>query len=382
MNDIGPPPRKPEKPAVQKQPATQTTAQPQALPPFQPQTPLTIKKSRRVKWWLISVLVVVGLAVIVGAVGFFWYRAQLAPVSNQESKVRITVAQGDGTAEVADMLQEKGVVRSSFAMQIFMRLHNLNSIKAGSYLFSANQTTAEIVQWLNEGKIDTFKVTILPGKMLSDIKQGLVKDGFESAAIDAAFAKKYDHPLLKDKPADANLEGYIFPETYFMTADATPEDVLVRSFDEFEKHLQADGLRDKLASLGFNTHQAITLASIVSGEATGYTDRQQIAQVFERRLDIDMVLGSDVTYMYAAKVLGVEPSPILDSPYNTRIHGGLPPGAISNFNLDALKAVANPAAGTYLYFVAGDDGTVHYSYTADQHQVNISRYCQVECFSN
>lgn len=92
-----------------------------------------------------------------------------------------------------------------------------------------------------------------------------------------------------------------------------------------------------------------------------------------------MPLGSDVTYHYAADKLGVEPSPSLESPYNTRIHKGLPPGPIATPGLSALMAVADPASGDYLYFLSGDDDKTYYAKTEQEHQANIENHCKIKC---
>ncbi len=101
--------------------------------------------------------------------------------------------------------------------------------------------------------------------------------------------------------------------------------------------------------------------------------------MFYNRLKHNLPLGSDVTFIYAARQLGVTPSPDLNSPYNTRIHKGLPPGPISNMTISALEAVAHPAPGNYLFFVAGDDGTIHFARTAQEHEQNIQKYCHNLC---
>lgn len=92
-----------------------------------------------------------------------------------------------------------------------------------------------------------------------------------------------------------------------------------------------------------------------------------------------MPLGSDVTYHYAAQILGVPATPTLDSPYNTRIYPGLPPGPIATPGLSALEAVANPASGDYLYFLSGDDGKTYYATTEQEHEANIANYCKIKC---
>jgi UPF0755 protein len=347
------------------------------LPP--PSLKLPRKKSRKWLWWLMIPAVIVVLAIVAAVSAIAWYNDALQPKSAISATKTISVESGATIDQVGKELEDKGIVKSAAALTLYMKINNKAVIKTGTYLFAPNQSVAEIVSWLNDGRVGTHKVTILPGKTLKEIRQGLIDGGFQAADVDLAFKKKYSHPLLADKPAEATLEGYIFPETYFVTADSTADQLLVRSFDEFQSRIESQNLKAALAARGFTLYQGITLASIVGREVTNSTDQHQVAQVFETRLERGMMLGSDVTYHYAADMLGVPISADINSPYNTRIHTGLPPGPIANFNFGALEAVASPSAGDYLYFVAGDDGVTHYSKTFEEHQRNIQKYCQKLC---
>lgn len=336
------------------------------------------KKSR--KWLFIAVpLVVVALLVTAAAAAWGWYSEALTAKSNDETPVSLEVETGASIEQVGQELEEKGVIKSSLAFSIYMKLSDKNVIKTGSYLFAPNQSVQEIVNWLNEGRVSTRRVTILPGQTLKQIRETLVKDGFTQEAVEAAFAKTYNHAVLEGKPASATLEGYMYPETYFVTLNSSPEELITRSLDEFKRVIDENGLKEKLSAQGFNLYEGITLASIIAKEVTNADDQKQVSQVFQTRLERGMMLGSDVTYHYAADMLGVARAVNLDSPYNTRIHTGLPPGPIGNFNLPALTAVAQPASGDYLYFVAGDDGVTHYSRTFEEHEENIQKYCQKLC---
>jgi UPF0755 protein len=403
MNDVTPPPRgklpRPsERPNVRMQgvrsapqpvvpertkqvPTEPDPSQPLALP--QAETPQQIvfpRQGRRwLKWLLIIVAVLVVLLAIAGFVGYSWYQDALQARSNSSESIKITVESGETADAVATKLEEKGVIKSAFATQIYVKLNGKGNIKAGSYLFSPNQTPSEIIQWLNDGRVDTFKVTIVPGQTLAEIKKELQKYEYAAQEIDAAFAKQYEHPLLADKPANATLEGYIYPETYFVTSDTSVEQLLTASFDEFEKQITAKNLRATVKQRGFNLFQGIILASIIEKEVTKEPDQRQVAQVFEKRLNDGMALGSDVTYHFAAELLGIAPNPNIDSPYNTRKFPGLPPGPIANFHLSALEAVGNPASGDYLFFVAGDDGVTYFARTNAEHDANVQKHCQKLC---
>lgn len=335
---------------------------------------------RKWLWWLVGVTGMLLLIVGVLVAGFLWYTAALQPLASSPSRIRIVISSGETADIIGKKLETQHVIKSATAFGWYVRQQNeLNDLKAGTYLLSPTQSVQEITQLLVEGKVDTYNVTILPGQTLAQIKQSLIKDGFAATDVDKAFAKKYDSPLLADKPASATLEGYIFPETYQITSETTVEQLLEETFAEFYSRIQKANLQTELSGKGFSLYQAITLASIVQLEANTSTDRQQVAQVFELRLQRDMELGSDVTYMYAAKQLGVAASPDLDSPYNTRKYKGLPPGPIATITMDSLDAVAHPAAGDYLYFIVGDNGQLHFAHTEAEHQQNISLYCQQLC---
>ena len=332
------------------------------------------------RWfWRIALLVVV---LLVGAAlsVWFWYQSALQPLASVQQRIRVNIAQGATADDIGQLLERQHVIKSHLAFSWYTRLQGKrNLLQAGTYLFSPTQPVTQIIDWLVAGKVDTFNVTILPGQTLAQIKARLVNDGFSASEIDAAFAQAYDSPLLAQKPAGMSLEGYIYPDTYQVNSDTTPEQLLKRSFDEFYTQIQTAGLTQALQARGFNLHQAITLASIVQLEANTPEDRRQIAQVFEKRLSLNMMLGSDVTFIYAAKLTGQPATPDLDSPYNTRKYKGLPPGPIATITLDALTAVANPAPGDYLYFVAGDDGAIHYAMTIDEHNANVAKYCIKLC---
>lgn len=354
-----------------------------ALPtPQKPKKSLALKPKKRRLWiyWLVGVLIVFAL---IGAATGGWYAYNLSPRDSQAARTKVSLPKGAGANQIAEILKDNNLIRSTAAFRVYLELtHTKDKLLAGSYRLSASQSVQQIVDDLVKGRTDAFNVTIGPGLTLTDIKKVLQKSGFSGGEIDQAFAKQYNHPLLATKPPGVNLEGYIYPETYQVDGDTTVESLLLRTFDQFEKVLAQNNLPAQLQARGLTLHQGITLASIVQKEASNPDDQTKVAQVFETRLAAGGNLGSDVTYIYAAKLLGVEPSVNLDSPYNTRLHPGLPPGAIANFNLSALTAVAKPASTNYLYFVAGDDGTTHFAKTLDEHQQNIKKYCHTLCANN
>lgn len=324
---------------------------------------------------LASVLIVSLLVSVV------WYQQNLQPLKPGSSqKILFEVEKGDGTTAIADSLEEAGIIRSSTAMVLYLKLSSQPvNLQAGTYAISPGLSIAEVAELIESGKTTALKVTILPGLTLKEIKKSLLKYGYTNGDIDAALKADYDSPLLADKPNDADLEGYIFPETFEMHADDDVKKLFERSFDTLYARLQKDGLIAKYKAHGLNIHEALTLASIIQQEASAAEDQPQIAQVFLKRLKEGTKLESDVTFHYGAEKLGVKPNVSLQSPYNTRLVGGLPPTPISNMNYSALHAIAYPAPGDYLFFIAGDDLNIYYAKTLEQHQNNIDKYCHKLC---
>ena len=261
---------------------------------------------------------------------------------------------------------------------------------------SPTESTQDIVKQLVSGKVAAFDLTFYPGATLVDktnkadkkkvdVTTILKRAGYSETEIKIALAKTYTHPLFATKPSSADLEGYVYGQTYNF-GDGTPvEAILTRTFDEFYAQVQKNNLVDGFKKQGLSLYEGITLASIIQREVSSSDanvpsdDQKQVAQIFFLRLKEGVSLGSDVTYHYAADKRGVARDSTLDDPYNTRIHIGLPPGPISAPGLGALLAVANPAPGNYVFFISGDDNKTYFAHTNEEHQKNVKNHCAIKC---
>ncbi len=341
---------------------------------------LLFKKKRLI----IALLAVIAFFVVAAVSLLGWFYILLQPPFESGVQKRVTIEQGQSLSAVAEQLKQQGLIKNPIAFQLYTRLRGVQgNLQAGTYALSPTSSVQEIVTSLVEGRVKTFTITIYPGNTLAELSTTLVKEyGFDKQAVEVAFNKKYDHPLLIDKPESSTLEGYIFPDTYEIQSNGSVEELLEKSFTRFNDLLTSEKMTPALKAQNLSLHQAIILSSIVQKEVSNASDQKQVAQVFLKRLSIGMELGSDVTFIYAAEQLGVEPRVNLDSPYNTRIQKGLPPGPIANFNLTALQAVANPAPGDFLYFVAGDgeySDQTYFSRTLQEHEDNVQKYCRQLC---
>jgi len=349
-----------------------------------------LKKIRKRKKWLIVIASILAFGIIIAGAAWVWYQVQLSPVNaNNTSKIKIDVPDKATPNDIATLLKKEGVIRSKAAFSLYTRLNGVqNQLQAGSYRLSPSETSAGIIDHLVRGGVDTLTLTFYPGATLTDavtkaknrtdVTSVLLKAGYSQEEITAGLNKVYDHLLFQDKPVSADLEGYIFGETYQFNSGATVEDILNRTFDEFYKWVVQYNLVAAYKSQGLNLYQGITLASIVQRESGG-NDKAQIAQVFYTRLAMMMQLGSDVTYQYIADKEGRVRDTNYDSPYNTRRYVGLPPGPIAVPGLAALRGAAMPAQGDYVYFLSGDDDVTYFARSLDEHETNIANYCKVKC---
>lgn len=351
-----------------------------------------LKKPFYKRGWFAVLITIVIILLVAGLGAAAWYKQALKPVSGSADveAAQVTIEPGSTPDVIAKQLEEAGVIRSSTAFLVHTRLEGVRgNLQAGSYRLSPAESTPDIVGHLIKGQSGEFTVTFYPGSALyinayeSDQtpshREVLEKLGYSRSEIKAAFEANYDHPLLQGKPAGTTVEGYIYGETYQMASGASVQDILTRTFDEMYSAIEKNNLIQAFESRGMTLYEAITLASIIEREVHGFEDQRQVAQVFYKRLKDGMPLGADATFVYAARMDGRAPTVDYESPYNTRVNRGLPPGPIASPGLSALKAVANPASGDYLYFVSGDDGKNYFSRTLDEHERNTARHCRANC---
>jgi len=350
------------------------------------------KQRHRVRNAFLSLL---GLIFIAAGVAFLWWNTALQPVkplADGEEIVtqKFTVYSGDTTDEIAANLQKFGFIRSELAFRIYCRLNGI-IIQAGEHQLSPSHSTQEIAEILTEALAKEIEIQIPPGQTLDQLRGVLLKITdenenriYSNADIDAAYTADYNSSLFdgrpKDLPAKTRLEGYIYPDTYRIYQDAPLEDLVKKSLKRFEEVAAENDLTTQFAARGLSFYEGLILASIIEKEVPSATDRKMVAGVFFNRLAVGEPLGADATYKYAfTRGLCAVDGPSCDSAYNTRKHGGFPPGPISNVNLTALVAVAEPTDHDYFYYVSGDDGTNHFSRTLAEHEANIAAYCHELC---
>lgn len=332
----------------------------------------------------IFILLIAAIILVVGATVMVrhTYFEKLKPVSITATDTKpFIIAKGSSVDKIAQDLQKAGLIRSAWAFKLYVSSKEVrNALQAGTYSLSANQSVPQIVAQLTHGLVATDLVTVLPAQRIDQIRATLISYGFSEKEVDAALNPENHlaNPALVDKPDGASLEGYIYPDSYEKTSTTNPQEIIEQALSEMNKKV-TPSMRDSFAAQGLSTYQALIVASMVEKEVSTQSDRNQVAQVFIKRLHDGMLLGSDVTAFYGATVAGQKASTTYDSPYNTLIHKGLPPTPISNVSESSLKAVANPAQTDWVYFVTGDDGVTHFSHTLNEHNAAVQQYCHKLC---
>ena len=315
----------------------------------------------------------------------WWTEASAAIVSNPQANqkpLRLQIPAGTTAQEIGRDLQALGLIRSTAAWDLWARWLRLREpqggFKAGTYQLSATESMQTIARRIWVGDTVQLSFTIPEGWSLSQMAAYFQQQGYFSAQDFLKAAQEFSltaYPWMQtDLPKGAaRLEGYLYPDTYQITAGVTPKDVLKLMLDRFEQvALPLYQQQKGRSSLSLN--QWVTLSSIVEKEAVIASERPTIAGVFLNRLKKDIPLGADPTVEYGLGVQQTPDKPLslqdvrTPSPYNTYLNPGLPPTAIASPSVASLKAVLSPETTDYFYFVARYDGTHVFSRTLAEHE--------------
>jgi UPF0755 protein len=330
--------------------------------------------SRRKLFATAALVCILGaLAAAAGWLAYDWHR----PYKGYEGALTLSVQRGEPAGEVLEDLAARGVVKHRLSLKLaysFMRRGM--TIKAGRYSFDRPMSPLQVLDKLRKGEVVYVKVTLPEGLRIGEAAHLFSKEGLGSYPR-FLEAMRDPSPIRDLDPQAKTLEGYLFPETY-LVATGTDEDAIVRILvDKFRAWWK---LNREPAPDGLDLRQIVTLASIVEKETANPTERPLIAGVFYNRLRKGMLLQSDPTVIYAlvrdGRYRGVITRRDLhfESPYNTYVVKGLPPGPICSPGKASLSAALNPDRTGYLYFVSKGNGTHAFSKTLTEHNRAVAKY--------
>jgi len=296
---------------------------------------------------------------------------------SEETYVEIT--RGLNSGEIAKLLVASGILRHRLPFIAYLRFtDNAVHIKAGEYRFSGPANPKQITQRLISGDSYYRIITIPEGLTAMETIELLARNGFGIFEEMESLLLKTD--WISDINPDAeNLEGYLFPETYYFSRNADSEQIIKTLVEQFEKQyrkIQATSPPRK----GWNTSRIVILASMIEKEVQKAEERSVVSSVFYNRLERRMPLACDATIIYALKLAGTYDGNIrkadlsMESPYNSYRNPDLPPGPIANPGADSLRAALNPDETEYLYYVSRNDGTHVFSKNYRDHQRAVNKY--------
>lgn len=342
-----------------------------------------MKKNKKL---IVFASVVIALLLVLFGVWFCF----LAPVGGKE-KVKVVIEPGTSRDEIAVLLKENKLIKSTNAFKLFLKLKDANNIYAATYYMSKDMSLCEIIDELSKGGVNEneIQITFLEGnnirnyaKVISESTNN-TEDDVYTLLKDKDYLKSLieKYWFISDDILNSKiyypLEGYLFPETYrFSDKNVSVATIFETMLDEMGKHL--DQYKDLIQKSNYSIHELLTLASITQSEGYNEDDFKNIASVFYNRLNDAMPLGSCVTSYYGVKKEMTEELFVADinavNPYNTRGNNPVkfPVGPISNPGSNALVAVLNPIKTDYYYFVSDVNHKLYFTKSNEEHEAKIS----------
>lgn len=301
-----------------------------------------------------------GLFLLLILYAAWWKAPSTFPVG-----IVVSVRNGMTLNETATLLAELHVIRSPFWFKAWsVLLGGEGGLKAGSYYLSAPASVSQLAGQFTRGAENTVPIRVT------------IPEGLSNASIAALLSKSLPHfDGRRFEKLAAEREGYLFPDTYLFPPGISEEGIIGEMEENFMKRVLP--LREKIQAFGQSLHNVLTMASLIEGEVRTTETRRQVSGILWKRLESGMPLQVDAVFPY---ILGRNTFEItledlkFDSPYNTYLYPGLPPGPINNPGLDAIMAAITPAPSKYLYYLTDTDGRMRYATTYAEHLVNRAKY--------
>ncbi len=343
-----------------------------------PQGPPPTPRGRRPMRILLALVLL-----LIAGVGVFAVLLYQPFHGSGSGRVEVTVPKGASASDIADLLDEKGVVSNGTFFHLRLSLSGkANQIEAGKYALKSDMSYGEAIDVLATPptpiKPKTITVTIPEGYDRVQTADLLKQDGVKGDYMKETKSFRAFDPKKYRAKSPANLEGFLFPATYKLKPGQDAHDLVAQQLDAYAQNLDRLDLR-YAKSKNLTAYDVTIIASMIEREAASDPDRPKVAAVIYNRLHDDMNLQIDATIRFAEnnydKAL-TQSDLALDSPYNSYTHPGLPPGPIANPGLASLRAAAKPAKGDYLYYVTkpGACGKLLFAHTFAQAQRDQARY--------
>jgi UPF0755 protein len=301
------------------------------------------------------------------------------PFKSYEKERYILIPYGQSSAKIAYGLERNGAVSSAILLRWYLRWRGPEfSLKAGEYRLDRPLSLIEVAKKIHQGDIHLYRATLPEGLTFRQVTARLESDGFGPSTDFNEICLTPDLIIDLDREAP-NLEGYLFPETYYFAKNTSTHLIISRFVEEF-RLIWTKSRQQQADDLGMTLREIVTLASLIEKETSMPSERPLVSAVLHNRLKRDMKLECDPTVIYAVQTIKKYDGTIhrsdlaLDSPYNTYRYPGLPPGPIASPGLTSIDAALRPAEVDYLYFVSRNNGSHIFSNNYRDHHKAVLEY--------
>lgn len=336
---------------------------------------------------IVFVLLIIAVLVVIGC-SYWVFSSMNAPHTHDKANQFIKIEKGSTPKQIIAQLAEEGIIASEMPTHIYVRtVGDASKMQAGEYQFDSPITPLQVLKELEKGETQTTKLTIPEGFTRFDIAKRIAEKFPQDPPADdkAILALMDDVSLIKDiAPTATNLEGYMYPSTYSFPKETAAKDILRTMIEQFKKIWKPEW-NDAAKALGRTPQEIVTIGSLIETETGVESERPIVAGIINNRLSKNVPLGIDQTNVYIAKMMGrwdgvINKSDLeVDSPYNTRIKTGIPPGPISSVSESALKAALFPSPNNYLFYVRNvdlNDGSHWFYASAAEFEKGKAKYQQ------
>ncbi len=393
-----PPPEEDEEPApapvIKKEPVRELPKkEPEKKKPVSASREEEAKRKKKKRYntaynWLLTVVWVSAVLAVSVFIATFALSSinDLVGFSKESKEIQITIPEGSTIGDIADILEENGVIDEPFTFEVYAMVKEMeNKLAPGTYTLNSNLGYDQIFQAIRSRDNDKKVVTLTfpEGMTLTEIAKLLADnnvcdyDEFMAAVDTETFEYEFESMMGTSENIYHKWEGYLFPDTYEFFTDSTPRSVMAKFISNFNNKMS--GYYVRMQELGMNLDEVITLASVIQSEAGFMPDMKNVSSAFHNRLAPGSglpLLQSDVTYFYYRDEIEpyVEDAALSDTyhtSYDTYYKQGLPVGPICNPGINAIEAALYPADTNYYYFVTDHDGNFYFAATLAEHEANI-----------
>lgn len=335
-------------------------------------------------------IIIILVLLILSSTGYYFYEGIYKRSGTPKVEKAFVVGKGEGAKQVAVDLSDEKLISDPYPFLAYLFLtNNSKNIKAGPYALNSRMSGKEIADILTGGQTATTKITVIEGWDIGQIAVYLQSQKITTqAALYKATGNQTVSPKLsvdiygrfsslQDKPKTASLEGYLFPETYYLENNINAESIVINMLSELDNKITPQ-MRADIAKQKKSVFEIITMASIIEKEVKTLSDKKMVSGVLWNRIKIGQALQADATVLYALDQDGADKVYTkyteIDSPYNTYKYRGLPVGPICNPGIDSIMAAIYPTPSDYYYYLSKPDGTTVFSKTLEEHNIAKAKY--------